>query len=287
MGESAHSVDVTRETFPAQVIEASEAVPVVVDFWAPWCGPCQTLMPLLSQLAEAYAGAFRLAKINIDEQPELATQFGVRSVPTVKVVRRGEVVDEFLGALPESQIRAVLDRHVERASDQHAAAALAQIERGEVEAGLAALAAAADEDPDNHRVRLALAEAQTQAGRYEAAAATLKALPVDVAAEPAVAGLQARLDFASAAQGAPSIEALEAAIEANPDDCEARYRLSAHRVLRGEYEAAMDQLLEVMRRDRAWGEDAGRKGLLKVFELLGGQGELVQRYRSRLSAALY
>ncbi|HKK04304.1 MAG TPA: thioredoxin [Gammaproteobacteria bacterium] len=285
--ESAHSVDITRENFSADVIEASESVPVVVDFWAPWCGPCQTLMPLLMRLAEEYAGAFRLAKVNIDEQPELATQFGVRSVPTVKVIRLGEVVDEFLGALPEAQIRDVLDRYVERTSDKLAADALAQIERGEVEAGLSALAAAADSDPENYRTRLALAEAQTQAGDYDGAAATLRALPADVATKPTVVNLQARLDFATVARSAPPQETLEAAVEADPDNSEARYQLAARRVLGGDYEAAMDQLLEILRRDRAYGDDAGRKGLLKVFELLGGKGELVNRYRGRMSAALY
>lgn len=287
MDQSAYIYDVTEARFEADVIEASRSVPVLVDFWAPWCGPCQMLMPMLSKLAESYAGKFRLAKVNIDEQPGLATQYGVRSVPTVKLFRHGTVVDEFMGALPEGQLRGFVDRHIERESDRRLAEALTRLEADPGDEALDQVAAAAELDPDNHRVRLQAADTLLQAGRLDSAAALLGDLPIDVQTEPQAIALSARLEFANAARDAPSHEELSARIEQNPGDCAARYQLAARHLQAGDYEPAMEQLLEIVRRDRRWREDAGRKGLLKVFELLGNRGDLVHRYRGKMSAALF
>lgn len=287
MHASAFVYDTTEESFAQDVLEASREVPVLVDFWAPWCGPCQVLMPVLTQLAETYAGKFRLAKINIDEQQGLAAQFGVRSVPTVKLFRHGAVADEFMGALPEGQIRAFLERHIERESDTRLAEAIAVLTSGDREQGLDGIEAAAALEPENYRVRLQAAEHLLDGGRVEKAAALLEDLPIGVQTEPQVSALIARLEFARAAADAPPMDTLKARLEHEPADIEARYQLAAHQVVSGDYEAALEGLLEIMRRDRGWHDDAGRKGLLKVFELLGNRGELVQRYRARLSAALF
>ena len=287
MASSPYVFDVSEQTFPQHVLDASHDVPVMVDFWAPWCGPCQALMPILTALADRYAGKFRLAKVNIDQQSGLATQFGVRSVPTVKIFRGGQMVDEFLGALPERDICAILDRHIERESDKLAARATEAWRAGAVEQAVAVLREAAAADPDNHRVVIQLAEILISAAAYEDAEALLKTLPLNVASEPPVTALRARLEFARIAQHAPELKALQGAIARDPDDSEARYQLSARYMVQGQYEAAMEQLLEIVRRDRRYGDDAGRKGLIKIFETLGSKGELVNRYRSLMSAALY
>jgi putative thioredoxin len=286
MNELPSIIDITADDFAASVLERSRAVPVLVDFWASWCGPCKMLMPLLEKLAGEYQGQFLLAKANIDEQQELAAHYGVQSVPTVKVFRHGEVVDEFLGVQSEAAIRAIIDRYVERRSDRAFAEAQAAYARGEVEEALEAGRAAADSDPQNHRLAIALAEMLLEQDRLDEAEARLRALPADIGAEEAVGMLLARLEFARVAYDAPAAEELASSVAANPDDSEARYRLGCRRVVAGDYEGAMEQFLELMRRNRSYGDDAARKALLKVFDILGG-GELVQRYRTRMARLLY
>ncbi len=280
-------VDVTQDDFQTQVVEASAQVPVLVDFWAEWCGPCKMLMPVLSQLAQAYAGQFILAKVNIDTQSDLANRFAVRSVPTVKLFRHGQVVDEFLGVQSEAQIRTLLDRHIERASDKLASEAIAQLEAGDPAQALRLLQQALADDPHNSRVVMTLAEVYMQLGDHEEAWTLLKGLPLKVTNEPAISALLARLAFISLAAKAPPLEALEETVAQRPTDSAARYQLSARYIARGEYEPALQHLLEIVRHDRAYDDDAGRKGLLKVFEILGGGDALVSRYRTLMSAALY
>ena len=279
-------LDVTVDDFATSVLERSQEVPVLVDFWASWCGPCKTLMPLLEKLAGEYQGQFVLAKANIDEQQSLAARYGVQSVPTVKVFRHGEMVDEFLGVQAESTIRAIIDRYVERPSDRAFAEAQAAYARGEVEAALEAARAAAEADPQNHRLAIAFAEMLLEQDRLDEAEARLRALPADVGAEEAVGTLLARLEFARVAYDAPAVGELEAAIATDPADSEARYQLACRHVAAGNYEGALEQLLQLMRRDRGYGEDAARKSLLKVFDIVGA-GELVQRYRTQMARALY
>lgn len=280
-------VDVTQDDFQTQVVEASAQVPVLVDFWAEWCGPCKILMPVLTQLAQRYAGQFILAKVNIDAQSDLANRFAVRSVPTVKLFRQGQVVDEFLGVQSETQIRTLLDRYIERASDKLASAAIARLKAGDPTQALSLLQQAFVDDPHNLRVVVTLAEVYMQLGDHEEAQTLLKGLPLKLANEPAISALLAQLSFISLAAKAPPLEVLEETLVQRPADSAARYQLSARYIARGEYEPALQQLLEIVRHDRAYDDDAGRKGLLKVFEILGGGDALVSRYRALMSAALY
>ncbi len=286
MSSMQYSFDVTAETFQSQVIDASHQAPVLVDFWATWCGPCQTLMPLLTRLAEDYQGQFLLAKVEIDQQQQLAAHFGVRSVPTVKLVKNGQIVDEFTGALPEGEIRAFLDKHIEKESDRRMQQAVTFYEQGETEQALQQMQQIILDDDKNMQNRIIFAETLIKEQRYEDARQLLNSLSMDVQMTPEVSALYAQLEFNETLTGADDIESLQKRIEADPKDSEARYQLSAHYLSRDNYEAAMEQLLEIVKRDRSYNDDAGRKGLLRIFELLGNSGELVSKYRRLLAQAL-
>jgi len=287
MSHSPYIVEATQDNFSSLVLERSRQVPVVVDFWAEWCAPCKMLMPVLTRLAEEYGGAFVLAKVNTDEQQSLAAQYGVRSLPTVKIYKNGGVVDEFMGAQPESAVRAILDRHIERESDRLREQAMIMLEQGNSSKALELLEAAARSDPENPRVKIDLARTLMRRREPEKAEIVLDDLRGEARESSEVKRLKAQLSFARIAAEEPDLSKLEKAVVADPNDLEARYRLSAHYVLRGDFEAAMNQLLEIMRRDRSFRDDAGRKGLLAVFEILGGRGELVNRYRSQMFNILH
>ncbi len=286
MSENNFVVNVTAENFAA-VVERSHQLPVMFDFWASWCGPCKSLLPIVEKLADEYQGRFLLAKVNIDEQQALATQFAVRSVPTVKMVRNAQIVDEFTGALPESQVRAFIDPHIEQPSDRVIAAAQQAYHQGEVAQAEALLREVMATEPINYRAHLTLAELYAAEGRTAETEQILAALPAAVATEPQAQALRARLTFAQAATGTASTAELEQALERDPAASATRFQLAARRVLEGDYEAALQLLLELLRRDRAYGDDAARKGMLQIFDLLGPDNELVGRYRRLMFTAMH
>lgn len=285
MADTPFIIDVTRENY-AQLMQASFEVPVLLDFWASWCQPCQALTPVLVRLAEEYQGKFVLGKLNTEEQQEIAAQFGIRSIPTVKLFRDGQPVDEFMGALPERSVREFLDRHLPRESDALVAQARNHLLAGDPEQAIAMLQKALDADPDNPRITVALAESQASSGDVTAAEATLGGLPPEVRDQAEVAALRNRLYFAAQVSDAPNAAELEARIADNAADHEALLQLAFRKAIDADYESAMELLLRLMQSDRTFGDDAGRRGLLKIFEVLGDD-PLVSRYRSRMASLLY
>ncbi|MCA1977800.1 MAG: co-chaperone YbbN [Thiobacillus sp.] len=278
---SEHALDVGLADFNQHVLEESKHRPVVVDFWAPWCGPCKSLKPVLEKLAAEYGGKFLLAKINSDENQELAARYAVRGIPSVKAFVNGQLVDEFSGALPEGEVRAFLDRLIPSPADELRAQAMDARGAGDAAGALRLLAEASKLDPQNVGVRLDAAEIMLDLGETDEATRLVGSVPDD--ADARVPQLKARLQFAGAKDADET--ALRARVDADGNDLDARLKLANLLVAAGNYEAGMEQLLEIVRRDRAFGDDIGRKTLLSVFNLLGG-GELVSRYRRLLASAL-
>jgi putative thioredoxin len=266
MTATPHKIVATADNFMAEVVEASQSQPVLVDFWAPWCGPCKSLMPLLDRLADDYAGRFLLAKVNTDEQPSLATHFRIRSIPTVLLVHHGEVVDQFIGVESESFIRELLDRHVAPGEAEVAPAAeeAGSPDRPEVAAELALL----------HRDETAAAEA-------------IATLATQNDSHPRLPALRARLAFVAIANAQPDSVGLRRTLESDPANAPARHALAAHHAVAGDYATALAEWLELMRRDRHYGEEAARRSLLQVFDVLGDGDPLMIQYRRRMASLLH
>lgn len=287
MSHSPNTVIVDSQNFVKEVLEKSKKVPVLVDFWADWCAPCKMLLPVLNQLVEDYQGQFVLAKVNTDEQRELAAKFNIRSIPALKLFRHGKVVEEIVGVQPEASLRALIDRHRDRPADKLRHQAREAYHRGDTEKALNLLEQARATEPTYYAIHQEIASILIDSQRFEEADQLLKSLPANVQMEPEFNQLVIHLKFSSLATSAPAKQELERILEADPNNSLARYQLSAHFVSQGDYESALQQLLELLRRDRRFNEDAARKGLLDIFTLLGNQGELVSRYRGKMSSLLY
>jgi putative thioredoxin len=282
-------MNTTLATFEQDVIDASGLAPVLVDFWAPWCGPCKSLGPLLEKLEHEYGDRWRLVKVNVDENPELAAHFQVRSIPHVIAFAGGRPVDQFIGVLPENQLRAFIERLVPNPAQSERRAALHALEQGQRGVARDHLLAALALDPGFDEARLDLIELllddeQTEDARREAELLSPKTTQgIDVRYN----ALKTRLDALDAAAALPPTDALEAAVAVDPADLEARLALANAFIARRAYEPALEQLLEIVKRDRAFRDDVGRKTMLSVFDLASHQAELVAEWRRKLSALLH
>lgn len=285
MSDQAHVFDATTETFEADVLQQSLQTPVLVDFWATWCGPCKTLGPILEKLAGEYNGAFRLAKVDVDKEQEIAAAFQIRSVPTVFLVKGGQIVDGFPGAAPESQVRELLKKHgVEpgQAANEEPATEAAPDPHAQV----VALRKAIETEPEKAELKLDLALALLKTGAAGEAETLLDALPANLATDDRAVRARARLGFVLLGKDAPPVEVLEAAIASNPDDLRARHLLGAQQLVGGKAEAGLEQFLEMLRRDRGYEDGLPKKTLIDAFRVVEDQ-DLVGRYRRKMSSLLF
>jgi putative thioredoxin len=291
--------DVDTASFAAEVIEASQKIPVIVDFWAPWCEPCKQLGPMLEKLVTAAGGSVRLVKINIDDNQQLAQQLRVQSVPMVYAFVQGRPLDGFSGALPESELKAFLDRVIEGAAKagletqgeptagqiiEKAKEALAKKDDGNA---MQLFAQALELDDESVEALAGLARCYVAAGEVEAAQGLIDSIPEDKASHADVVAAKSALDLATQSGDAGETDEFETKLATNPDDHQARFDLAMARFAADDRAGAVDELLELVRRNREWNDGAARLQLFKMFDAWGGDDELTQDGRTRLSTLLF
>ncbi|MBD8528228.1 thioredoxin [Pseudoxanthomonas sp. CAU 1598] len=282
----AHSFDVATASFEQDVLARSMDVPVLVDFWADWCAPCKQLKPILEKLAAEYGGSFVLAKINSDEEQQLPALFGVRSLPTVILLKGGRPVDGFMGALPESQVREFLSRHEIVAADGAGNESEIESESLSPEQALADVEARIAADPNNDELQLDLAVALSRVGEVERAGNILDQLPAKLATDDRAKRVQATLGFAATLRDAPPLNALEHRLAQDESNLEAHHLAGVHYLVAGDYEAALHQFIELLRRDKQWNDGLAKKLLIDAFNIIDDE-DLVGRYRRKMSSLLF
>lgn len=283
--------DGTEATFMADVIEASREVPVIVDFWATWCGPCKTLGPMLEAAVTAAGGKVKMVKVDVDRNQRIAAQLRIQSIPTVYAFWQGQPVDGFQGAVPASELKAFIDRVAALAGDGGLAEAIKAAEdmlaEGAAVDAAETFAAILGEEPENAAAYAGLVRAHIALGNLDQAEGFLTAAPASVAKSKDLDAARAQLELAKqAAKAGPEAE-LRAAVEANPNDHQARYDLAAALLAAGDAKGAVDELLELFRRDREWNDGAAKAQLFTIFEALKPQDPIVLAGRRRLSSMIF
>ncbi|MCB1472308.1 MAG: co-chaperone YbbN [Rhodobiaceae bacterium] len=284
--------DTTTQDFMRDVIETSQQVPVLVDFWAPWCGPCKALTPVLEAAVRAAGGAVKLVKMNIDEHPQIAGQLGVQSIPAVFAFDKGRPVDGFMGALPEGQVKAFISRLLGDAAPGADVKALleaadAALVDGRAEEAAQAYATVLQGNPASAHAIGGLAKALVELGDTAQAREVLASAPQEIQSEGAIVSAQAAIDLAEKAADFGDTAGLLAQLDANPANHQARFDLAMSLNARGEREAAARELVEIVRRDRNWDDDGARRQLLQFFEVWGPKDEATQEGRRMLASVLF
>jgi len=280
-------LDVSSATFAQEVLARSQELPVVVDFWAPWCAPCRMLGPILERLAREASGSWRLVKVNVDESPDLAARYGVQGIPAVKAFRDGRVAAEFVGAQPEPNVRRFLSRIAPPPGNRLVQQARSRATAGALDEAEALYRQALTAEPANTDALLGLAEVLAVRGRIEEAGRLLDRLPPEAAVTPQAARLRARLNFQLEASRLEDEAASRKRLAADPGDLDARWALATRLAAQGRYEEALQQYLDLLRGDRNYRNGAARKAMLAIFDLLGQDSPLTREYRSRLANVLY
>jgi putative thioredoxin len=280
-------VNVTASTFMTDVVEASAQIPTLVDFWAPWCGPCKQLMPILDRLVQEYGGRFKLAKVNTDEQQELARQVGIRSLPTVVLFKDRTAVDHFVGVLPEAKVREFLDKHLPQLTDAPTAQAQALKAAGDYAGARAIIEAELARDATNVALQAEAAELRALEGDIDGASRTQEQLRAREPNHPAVKRLGALLEFSTVIAANSDVRALRQRVTDDPNDLESRHALAVHQLLGGDVEPALATWLDFMRHHRSYGDDLGRKSLVLAFELIGEADPIVGQTRREMAKLLY
>ena len=279
-------IDVTQQNFEVEVIAASHRVPVLVDFWAPWCAPCRALAPVLERIEHDHAGQVSLVKVNSDDNPQIAAALGVRGIPNVVLFKDGQPVDNFVGALPESQIRAFLARHVQKPGEEQLAVAREAMQEKRFGVAAEALSVVLAINPANQQARADYVTALTRLGRFEQARTAFEPLASAAMADLRLAAIGRLLDASEAAASLDGEAQARAAVDLAPEDNACRLTLAQWLMAHSRWADALDELLVIAGRDRKFGGDIARKTILAIFELCPDP-QLVSAYRRKLSARLY
>ena len=281
------SITATADNFMEDVVAASAEVPVLVDFWAPWCGPCTQLMPTLDRLASEYGGRFKLAKVNTDEQQDLAQQVGIRSLPTVVLFKNGTAVDHFSGVVPEAQVRQMLDKHLPKLSDGPVARIQSLKNKGDYAGARTVIQQQLTRDPENIALQTDLAELQVLEGDLEGAQQQLQNLQAREPNHAAVKRLAALLAFSDVIASHPDIRNLKERAARDEQDLTLRHAVAVHQLLGGDVEPALQTWLDMMRHHRAFQDDLARRSLVQAFELIGEADPIVGRTRRAMTQLLF
>lgn len=282
-----YSIDVTEENFQTEVIEKSKSVPVLVDFWAEWCQPCQMLKPVLEALAEEYKGKFILAKVNADANQQLAAHFGVRGIPSVKAIYDGKTINEFSGVLPEAEVRKFLDLIIPNESEKLRLDAITVLESGDIDAALALLDKAIASDASNFTAQIDKAEICVNKGDFTEAETLLTKLPLAAReGDTRIDEIETRIDVGKRSQDLPDKDFLLASVEKNPGDLDAKLNLANLYIAEQNFEPALELLFDIIRQDRHFSDDVARKTVLEIFTLMGPQSSTVRDARRKLASLL-